>query len=97
MSGPEARLRTKIVRALNDHGGFFFVVHQTQYGQVGIADILGVYHGVFFALEVKRPGRIHTLTENQDRFLQRVRKNGGKAAVVTTLDDAMNFVYGQIL
>lgn len=97
MAGPEARLRTKIVKALNEHGGFFFVVHQTQYGQVGIADILGVYHGVFFAIEVKRPGQLRTLTVNQDRFLARVRRNGGKSTVVTNLDDALNFVYGQTL
>jgi penicillin-binding protein-related factor A (putative recombinase) len=97
MAGPEARLRTKIIKALNDHGGYWFATHQTQYGQVGVADILGVYHGVFFALEVKRPGRVHTLTVNQDRFLARVRRHGGKAIVVTSLDDAMNFVFGQPL
>jgi hypothetical protein len=97
MAGPEARLRTKIVKALNHHGGFWFVIHQTQYGQVGVADILGVYHGVFFAIEVKMPGKLHTLTVNQDRFLTRVRAHGGKATVATTVDDAMDFVYGSTL
>jgi penicillin-binding protein-related factor A (putative recombinase) len=97
MAGPEARLRTRIVKALNEHGGYWFVTHQTQYGQVGIADILGVYHGYFFALEVKRPGHLHTLTVNQDRFLARVKRNKGRAIVVTSVDEAMNFVYGQPL
>lgn len=96
-SGPEARLRTNIVKSLNSHGGFWFVIHSTMYGQVGVADILGVYHGVFFALEVKRPGKLRTLTVNQDRFLARVRRHGGKATVVSSVDDAMNFVYGQTL
>ena len=97
MAGPEARLRTRIVKALNAQAGFWFVNHQTQYGQVGVADILGVYQGYFFALEVKMPGKLHTLTVNQDRFLARVRRNGGKATVVSSVDDAMNFVFGQTL
>jgi len=94
MAGPESRLRTRIVKALNDYSGFWYVNHQTQYGQTGIPDITGIYQGYYFGLEVKRPGYEYTLTERQSRVLKKIRLAGGKAAVVTSVDDAMSFVFG---
>lgn len=94
MAGPEARLRTRIVKALNTYAGFWYVNHQTQYGQTGVPDITGIYQGFYFGLEVKRPGREHTLTERQARVLKKIRKAGGKAAVITSVDEALNFVFG---
>lgn len=95
MAGPEARLRTRIVKKLNMYGnGFWFVIHETMYGQNGISDILGVYNGQFWALEVKMPGKEHTLTERQARFLKMVRKMGGHGAVVTSVDQACSLVFG---
>lgn len=96
MAGPEARLRTRIMKSLNTYGGFWWVNHQTQYGQNGVSDISGVYQGYHYALEVKVPGKEHTLTERQARFLKKVRKAGGKAHVVTSVDEAMDFVFGSI-
>lgn len=91
--GPEARLRTKIVKKLKSYGGYWFVIHGGMYQAVGVSDILGVLHGRFFALEVKVPGKLHTLTERQSLFLKRVRQAGGKATVVTSVDEAMAFVF----
>ena len=96
----ESALRTKIVKALNSYAGsgkiFFYVNHQTMYGTVGIADITGCYRGNFYALEVKLPGKEHELTPRQSLFLQKIRKAGGKAAMVTSVDQAMTFVFDSI-
>ena len=94
MAGPEARLRTRIIKKLTAYGGFWWVNHQTQYGRAGVSDISGVYQGFHYALEVKMPGKEHTLTDNQARFLKKIRDAGGKAHVVSSVDEAMDFVFG---
>ena len=59
----------------------------------GCADIIGVKGsgakegGKFFALEVKRPG--NKATPNQRSFLENVAIAGGYAAIVYSVDDAM--------
>ncbi len=89
----EARLRTRIVKALNAYGGLWFVTHADGYTEVGIPDIIGCYHGVFFAFEVKLPGKQHTLKPWQSRMLEKINRNDGKAAMVTSIDEAMDFVF----
>jgi hypothetical protein len=46
--------------------------------------------GRFFALEIKQPGK--KPNEDQERFLEVVRKMGGAAAWVTGISDAMSFI-----
>lgn len=53
----------------------------------GTADIIGCYDGRFFALEVKAPGG--KLTARQAAFLEEIREMGGIAAVVRSVDDAI--------
>jgi hypothetical protein len=64
------------------------------YQQGGLPDIIGCYQGVFFGLEVKLPGKEHTLTERQAHALKSIRRADGKARVVTSVDEAMDFVFG---
>jgi hypothetical protein len=94
MMGPEAQLRTKIIKALRAYSGYWVVIHATQYGQGGLPDIIGCYQGTFVGLEVKIPGKEHTLTARQSKCLEDIRRAGGKAAMVTSVDDAMNLVFG---
>jgi penicillin-binding protein-related factor A (putative recombinase) len=89
----EAGLRTRIVKSLNAYGGYWFVTHADGYTQVGLPDILGVYHGYFFAFEVKLPGKQHTLKPWQSRMLDRINKSGGRALMVTSVSEAMDFVF----
>lgn len=64
--------------------------HAVRYGLIeGSADLIGVLAptGRFVALEVKRPkGRT---TEAQELFLALVRRRGGFAAVVRSVEDAV--------
>ncbi|MBD3251071.1 VRR-NUC domain-containing protein [Candidatus Uhrbacteria bacterium] len=50
-----------------------------KFGQTGVADIIGCFHGRFLAIEVKRPGRVPT--KNQQKFLDNVNAAGGIAFV----------------
>jgi len=94
MAGPEARLRTAIVKRLRAYSGFWVVIPQSMYtSQIGLPDIVGCYAGKFIGLEVKRPGRLHTLTARQSAVLERVRREGGRSAVVTSVNEAIDFVF----
>lgn len=90
----EASLRTRIVKALTAHAGLWIVTHADGYGEVGVPDIIGCYAGYFYALEVKLPGKEHTLTPMQSRMLAKIRNNSGRAMMVTNVTDAMDFVFG---
>jgi len=90
----EARLRTNILHKLSAYSGWWIVTHADGYGERGVPDILGCYQGVLFGLEVKLPGKEHTLTPVQSRMLKKIRAAGGKARMVTTVDEAMQFVFG---
>jgi penicillin-binding protein-related factor A (putative recombinase) len=59
---------------------------QTGYNMTGMSDILGVYKGRFLAIEVKTPERIKNVSEKQQEFLNKVRKNGGIAMVADSLE-----------
>lgn len=51
----------------------------------GVSDIIGIYKGKFFAVEVKtKTGR---LSEHQKIFLNNVKTNGGIAIVARSIDD----------
>jgi penicillin-binding protein-related factor A (putative recombinase) len=82
------------VKSLSAYGGLWYVTHADGYTEVGIPDIVGCYHGKFVAFEVKLPGKQHTLKPWQARMLEKINANGGKAMMVTSVDEAMNFIYG---
>lgn len=92
----EAALRSKIIKALRQYSGYWVVVVANVHGQGGLPDIVGCCQGYFFGLEVKRPGKEHTLTERQAYSLERIRRAGGKATVVTSVQEALSFVFGHL-
>lgn len=61
----------------------------------GIPDILGVYLGVPVAIEVKTPKTINLKTDtimNQIAFIKRFNECGGKATMVSSLDECVAFI-----
>ena len=92
MPGPEAALRTKMVKALRERGGLWVVIHQSGTQTIGLPDILGCFEGRFFGIEVKRPGKESTLTERQRLILRRIRDAGGRSGVATTVEHALRFL-----
>jgi hypothetical protein len=94
MTGPEARLRAKVVKALRSYSGWWFVTHGGQFQQGGLPDVMGCYKGYFYGLELKAPGKLHTLTERQAHALKSIKQAGGKATVVTSVQEALDFVFG---
>jgi len=62
------------------------------WGRRGLPDIIGTWKGVFFALEVKRPGG--KATKLQLRELEKIRTAGGRAGVVTNVKEAGYVIFG---
>lgn len=60
---------------------------------VGSSDLIGICpDGVFLAIEVKKAnGRA---TEKQKTFVRNVIRQGGRAGIARTVDDALNIMQG---
>ena len=81
MSTPEAKVKARIKKALNELGSCtYFMPPAGMYGQAGISDIIACCKGLFVAIEAKakhgRPTRL------QIKFLERVAAAGGLGIVV---------------
>ena len=66
-------------------------------GKADIEGCLGngsVYPGRYFALEVKRPGKV--ATQEQREFLAAVREVGGIGATVRSFEDVRSVLFGEM-
>lgn len=68
-----------------------FKVHGGPYQRKGIPDILGVFKGQLFALEVKRPGE--KATDLQKWCIVQIRNAGGLAEVVTSVEQVQELLH----
>lgn len=57
---------------------------------IGIPDIIGLYYGIFFAIELKKPGK--KPRKIQSFMLARIKKAGGKVLVAQTLEEVQEFI-----
>jgi hypothetical protein len=71
---------------------FFWKEHGGMYGTAGIPDIIICYKGKFVALEAKRPGG--KLTKLQEKTIKDIRAAGGKAYVVSSVDEVKEIMEG---
>jgi penicillin-binding protein-related factor A (putative recombinase) len=111
----EKNIETEILTYLNAQNGVFAFKVQTagffdtkrkifrknlsRFIIPGTSDIIGVYHGRFFAFEVKTPTTIRRFNnhpteadQKQIHFLQLVRDHGGIAACVSSVEDVMQIL-----
>ena len=79
-----------IVRAILKYlktvsGCFAWKEHGGMYGTAGIPDIIACIKGRFYAFEVKTP--VGKTTALQDATIRKIRKCGGQAFVVRSVDE----------
>lgn len=87
-SKPESRIVKKIYTMLQGQfPGFYFKTHGGLYQRVGLPDLIGVHKGMFIAIEVKCPGKEHTLTKNQIKTLKLIKSSGGIAFMATSPEE----------
>lgn len=87
---PEARLVKKIQQFAKSKGARCTKVWGSDESpqEVGIADLLVCYKGLFLAWEVKLPGAEKTLSPRQKYYLDSIRAAGGIAEVITSVAEA---------
>lgn len=66
-------------------GCFFWKEHGGMYGTAGIPDIICCYKGLFIGFEVKND--IGKATKLQEAAIRKIRKCGGIAVVVRSVDE----------
>ena len=89
---------TKSIRAfLKTFNIFHWKVWQGLGSEKGVSDIVGIYKGKFFAIEVKRSDALkcpfncrHKTCAAQKRFLNGVNSHGGIGFVARSIDDVVN-------
>jgi penicillin-binding protein-related factor A (putative recombinase) len=59
---------------------------RNKYAINGVSDILGVYHGRFLAIEVKRPSNKER-PEHQKTFIDLINRHGGIAFFATSVEE----------
>lgn len=87
----EPDLVRKIKKALIAEGAYAAKIHGGRFS-VGVPDLLVCHDGRFFAFEVKLPGKEGNLTELQRNNLLSIRKAGGIAWVITSIEAAIEIV-----
>ena len=86
---PEGRVKHEIKEWLKKRKGqiWFFMPVQNGMGVMGIPDIIICWNGQFVAVECKAPGKRSTVTPLQQRNLDTISECGGRAIVVTSLEE----------
>lgn len=86
----EAQLQRNIRKTIEGAGGKCYKLHGNVFGVAGQPDLIGSLNGVPFVLEVKLPGR--EATPKQQYELDGWRAQGWRAAVVTTVKEALEAI-----
>jgi pantoate kinase len=77
---PEALVKKKIRKILDEHNVYYAMPMGTGYGNSGVPDFLCCVHGFFLAIEAKA-GKGKT-TALQDAHIEKIKKAGGHAVVI---------------
>lgn len=88
----EAQVVSQITRWLTTLAPdvWFMKTHGTMYGKAGVPDIIGCANGIFFAIEVKRPGG--KTTPLQETCIEAIAMANGWVGVAYNLEEAQSLV-----
>lgn len=82
-STPEGKVKQKVKEVLKRHNIYWFCPVQNGMGVVGTPDFLCCVDGKFLAIETKAPGKLSSVTPNQEARMDDIRASGGLAIVVS--------------
>ena len=75
MKTPEAYEKEAICKYLDSIGAWYFKPYMAGFGKAGVPDIIACINGMFWGIEVKRPGKV--ATPIQERRGTEIQKAGG--------------------
>jgi hypothetical protein len=80
MATPEAKVKAKVKKVLNDMNAYYVMPVTSGFGNSGAPDFLVCYRGRFIGVECKAgTGKVTALQQDN---LDRIVKNGGTALVI---------------
>ena len=86
----EQQIQKKIITYLESQG--CYVVKVISASKTGVPDIIGCYHGEFFAIEVKTPGTKGNVSKLQEYNLEKIKECGGQSLVAWELEQVKEFI-----
>jgi len=86
----EQQLQKKILDYLDSLGAW--TVKTISVNKRGVPDILCCYDGQFYGIEVKRPGKLSTLTEIQKYQIRMIVGAGGVAIAADSLETVKEII-----
>lgn len=104
---PEGKVKLAVKKRLNANRVWWFAPMQNGMGRVGIpdficcqpvritADMVGKEIGVFLAIETKAPGKLNTLTANQEKVISEILEHAGQAHVVDAAEQIDEVLCGR--
>ena len=87
----EKELENEIKKFIREQGGLPYKIHGGDlYQETGIPDILACWRGLFFGIEVKRPGEKPSAIQLAQGL--RIKKAGGHFLVAYSLQDVKDYI-----
>ena len=86
----ESALVGQMQQELRAHGAYVQKNHGSPFQRVGRPDLEGCLWGMFFAIEVKLPGKKPTAA--QKRTLEEVYQAGGHSGVLRSIEELRDFL-----
>lgn len=96
---PEGKVKAAVKRVLKESGVWYYMPVQNGMGVVGVPDFICCCDGKFLAIETKAPGKVTTVTPNQQHQIETIRASGGTAFVTDTVEDvklAIKYLTGDL-
>jgi ABC-type Zn uptake system ZnuABC Zn-binding protein ZnuA len=88
MTTPESKVKKAVTKILDAHKVYYFFPATHGYGRSGVPDIIGVYNGIFLAIETKSGDNQPTAL--QFKNLREITKSGGVTFVIN--EDNINLI-----
>lgn len=80
----ESQLQSKFIQAIEANGGY--VVKVIAASKSGVPDLLCCIRGRFVGIELKAPGKLNELKPLQKYNIELIKKSGGVALALDSLD-----------
>ena len=85
----ESAIQSKIIKFLEKSGAY---VVNGIYTKKGVPDLIGIYKGKGFGIEIKKPETKNNTTKLQEIHLQKIVEASGFSCVATSVEEVEEFL-----
>ena len=85
----ESQIQAKIIKYLEEQGAY---IVNGIFSKKGVPDLIGIYKGKGFGIEVKKPETKNNTSKLQDIHLRRIQEAAGFSCVATSVGEVEDFL-----